>query len=302
MKMHRRIIALALALTTVVTANFAYAAGINHADFERVVLTTEDPRTDPEAVIVPGGRTSTAPFGTFPASTNAIDSLSVIKGSVSFYETGVGAHYYAFGSKSTTYSEAFSNIKLPTSLNVGQRVAFISLGIHGDIRGVDLGLKNVGDGWMPVYYDGYGDTFVEYPSYISPSTATNAVIVVKPVDTTTIQMYVQFLDANGNNVGTTFWKQIPVKAGNFTSTSGKVNCQYYRFASLVPQLNTTDNQKDGTYMLNGQFTNCQLYNGSSYVNWGIGNSTIVYAWKVSPERISFSYSGTTDTFSIDHWG
>lgn len=27
----------------------------------------------------------------------------------------------------------------------------------------------------------------------------------------------------------------------------------------------------------------------------------VNVWKVSPERISLSYSGTTDTFSIDHW-
>lgn len=298
--MKRKAIALILALTMVVAANSVYAIDANNTSFEHITLTTEDPHTDPEAVIVPDGRTSTAPFGTVPVFTRAIDSLSVIKGSVSFYETGVGAHYYAFGAKSTTYSEAFANIKLPTSLNVGERNAYISLGISGDLRGVDLGITNTGNGWMPVYYDGYGGTFATYPSYIAPSTATNAIITVTVVDTTTIQMYVKFVDASGNNVGTTFWKQLPIEAGNFSSVGGKVNCQFYRFASLVPR-GSTDNQKDSTYMLNGQFTNCQLYNGSSYVSWGIGNNTMVNVWKVSPERISLSYSGTTDTFSIDHW-
>ncbi len=284
-----------------VPLNFAYAS----YDSENIESSSKDgelyfsdPYTDPEAVIIEGGKTSTAdPSDPVPY---AIDSLEVIKGSVSSYETGVGAHYYAFGAMNTTYTEAFTNIKLPTSLNSGNRNAYISLGIHGSLGGVDIGLTNWGDGWMPYYYDGYGSLFVTYPNYAAPSTATNAKVCATVVDTTTLRMYVQYLDSSGNVVGNSLWVEFSVASGNFTTSNGKVNCQFYRFASLIPK-SGEDNQMDSKYMLGGQFTNCQLYNGSNYESWGIGNSNMVNVWKVSPERISLSYSGTTDTFSIDHW-
>ena len=265
-----------------------------------------NPLTDPEWVIEKNPTSPTAQLHPFSSgATRAIDSVSVIKGSALFAESGAGAHYYAFSSQSTTYTEAFVNVKLPTRLKTdtgnGLRRAFISLGIHGNLRGVDLGLKNDGDGWMPWYYDPTGNAgggFV--PSYVAPSTATNAVMTVKPVNTTTVEFYVRYTDANGNTVGDPFWRQITVGSGNFTAVNGKINCKFYRFASLVPN-GFADNQMDSTYMLGGQFTNCQLYNGTSYVAWGIGNTTITNAWKVSPERMTLTYSGTTDSFGIDHW-
>lgn len=297
----KKALALILVLAALLIVNSAYAAGITYPIRGSITLTTEDPRTDPEAVIIRGERTSTAPFGTGSVSTRAIDDVSVIKGSAIFHETGVGAHYYAFGGRNTNYSEAFTNVKLPNRLNVGERNAYISLGIHGEQRGVDLGITNTGSGWMPCYYDGHSGTFATYPGYVAPSSATSAIMTATIIDTATVQLYVQFTDASGNYVGTSFWKQLPVAEGNFTYVGGKVRCQFYRFASLVPKHGTTDNQMDSTYMLNGQFTGCQLYNGSSYVSWGIGSSNMVNVWKVSPERISVSYTGTTDTFSIDHW-
>lgn len=293
MKKRINAITLVLVFMFLLTANIAAAI--------------DNPATDPEAVFVPGIRTTTIPSGVFPITPFAIDGLVVIKGTAQFHETNHGAHYYAFSPKGATYNEAMANIKLPTSLNIGNRAAFISLGIHGDKRGVDLGLVNRGNGWLPCMYDGYGygdnnyEPYVEYPGYVAPSTATNAVIAVTALNTTTVRFSVQFKDSNGNNVGISFWKELPIKAGNFSLSGGKVKCQFYRFASLVQPDGVADNQMDSTYMLGGKFTNCQIYNGSSYNSWGINNSTIVNAWKVSPERISLTYSGTTDTFSIDHW-
>lgn len=191
--------------------------------------------------------------------------------------------------------------KLPTSLNLGERTAFISLGIHGNQRGVDLGLANTGSGWMPYYYDGYSGVFMTYPAYTAPSTVTNAIMTATAIDETTVRLYIKFMNASGTMVGSSFWQEISVASGNFSLSGGKVYCQFYRFASLVPNVGTTNNQMDSTYMLNGQLTNCQLYNGSGYVSWGIENATVKSAWEVSPERIALSDSGTTDTFSIDHW-
>ena len=265
-----------------------------------------DPLTDPEWVIEEVPTSPTAQLMPFaPSASRAIDSVSVIKGSALFAESNHGAHYYAFTSQSTAYTEIFVNVKLPTQLKTstasGTRRAFISLGIHGDLRGVDLALKNDGDRWMPWFYDpngGAGGGFV--PSYAAPSTATNAVMTAKPVNETTVEVYVRYTDASGNTVGDPFWRQIVVGSGNFSYVNGRINCKFYRFASLVPNP-APDNQMDSTYMLGGQFTNCQIYNGSNYVAWGIGSSMMTNVWKVSPERMTLTYSGTTDSFGIDHW-
>ena len=112
-------------------------------------------------------------------------------------------------------------------------------------------------------------------------------------------MYVQFLDSSGSNVGTMFDQDISVAANNLTfSSSGNPICRFYRFASLVPT--GTDNRNDGTYMTGGQITNCQLYNGSSYVSWGINTARVSDAWKVYPSCISLSYTQYNDTFAISH--
>ncbi len=232
----------------------------------------------------------------------AIDELVIIKGSAMFHETGKGAHYYAFSSYSTTYQEAFANIKLPTSFNNANntRNGYISLGIFGIAHGIDLGLKNDGNGWYPFSYD-VGYDFVEYNYCRAPSNATNAIITVNPVNSTTVRMYVQFLNSNGNNVGTMFEQNISVSSGNLQNNSGYISCRFYRFASLVPK--GSDNQQDCSNMLGGRFTNLGLYNRntSSYDTWGISTNRVTNAWKVSPERMSLSYTSHNDTFGIDHW-
>jgi len=268
-----------------------------YADPEDFPLTTVDLFDDPEAVIIPNGRTSTAPFSTFSSS----DHLEVVKGNSLFTEPDAGAHYYAFTAQSTTYTEAYTKVILPTRCNIGERHGYISLGIHGDLHGIDMGLMNDGEGWWPVYNDVQSGVFATFPSYIAPNTAKSATIVVTAVDETTVRFFVQFLDAQGNKVGTTFWKQIATPSGNFVSKNGRINCKFYRFASLCADPGSACDYMDSTYMLNGKFTDCMLYNGSQYVNWGIENSNMRDVWKMYPERMGLSWSGISETWSIDHW-
>lgn len=245
-------------------------------------------------------KTPTGTINQSGISLAAIDDVTVLKGSALFAERGAGAHYYAYSGYSNTYSEAFANIKLPTGFNNnnGARNGYISLGITGSVHGIDLGLRNDGSGWHPYAYDVGVGPFMTFEEYTAPSTATNAIITVKPVNSTTVHLYIQFVNSSGANVGRAFDRDITVSSGNLVSSGGKMMCRYYRFASLVPV--GTDNQSDGTYMTGGQFTNCQLYNGSSYVSWGINTARVTNAWKVSSDKITLSYTTYNDTFAIRH--
>lgn len=229
----------------------------------------------------------------------AVDNVSVIKGSALFAQSGAGAHYYAFSGYNNSYSEAFSNIKLPTGFynKNGARNGYVSLGIQGSVHGIDLGLANTGSGWFPYCYD-VNNSFTTFTQYKAPSNATTAKIVVKPVSTTKVHMYIQFLNSAGANVGTAFDRDITVTSGNLKTSNSKIMCRYYRFASLVPT--GTDNQSDGTYMTGGQFTNCLLYDRSKYVSWGIGTARMTNVWKVSPSKITLTYTEYNDTFNIRH--
>lgn len=259
-----------------------------------------------EGTEMPDFKSPTGIIGEFPEENGisplAIDDVVNIKGTPLFRESGVGTHYYAFSGYGTSFTSAFANIKLPTGFNNANhsRNGFVSLGIYGSKHGIDLGLINEGNGWFPVYYD-VGVKAASFPEYIAPSTATNAIITVKPINTTTVHLYIQFLNASGQNVGGAFDSDIPVSSGNLTMASnGRISCRFYRFASLVPMPGTQDNQSDGTYMTGGQTLNCQLYNGSSYVGWGMTSSNVTNAWKVSSSKITLTYAGNNDTYNIRH--
>lgn len=237
----------------------------------------------------------------------------IVKGGSLFTEYNHGAHYYVFSPYTSTYQEAFANIKLPTSFNnaYNTRNGCIALGIYGSQRGIDMGLKNTGNGWFPAIYDVYyaenhlyEDAEHLYPEYTAPSTATNAIITVNPVSTTSVRMYVQFKDSSGYNVGTTFDQTISIEPGNLvTDNYGNVICRFYRFASLIPKDGVIDNREDSSYMLGGQFINVSLYHRTyqSYQTWGISTDRVSHAWIMYPSRCWISYTTTNDSFTIDHW-
>ena len=285
------------------TAEAVFAEDVPEIGGESTGITVEAiPITDPEF------KSPTGIIGDFGDSSDssidplAVDDLTVIKGSALFRESKVGAHYYAFSAYSASYTSAFANIQLPTGFNNGGslRNGFVCLGIYGSNHGIDLGLINKGGGWVPYHYDvGHGSAYTYPDTYMAPPTATNAIITVKPVNTTTVHMYVQFTNSAGSYVGTPLDTDIRVSAGNLTTASnGRINCRFYRFASLVPY--NDDNQSDGTYMTGGRSLYCQLYNGSSYVGWGKDSSTMQNVWKISSDKISLSFAGNNDTYSIRH--
>lgn len=228
-----------------------------------------------------------------------IDDVYILKNSARFKSTGAGAHYYVYSDYGNTYSEASANVLLPTGFenNHGARNGYISLGITGSVHGIDVGIGNTGSGWFPYAYD-VGAAFTTYKDYLAPETATNAIISVKPVDTETVHMYVDFLDASGHHVGRTFDCDIKVTGGNLVMQDNKIMCRFYRFASLVPV--GEDDQSDGTYMTGGRFTQCRLYNGTGHVSWGIDTDRVTDAWEISSSKISVSYTTYHDTFDIHH--
>lgn len=231
-------------------------------------------------------------------------SYHMYKGnSPSFTEADAGGYYYAFTPSLPiqTYTEAYANIVLPTRLNVTAAIprnAYISLGLTAEKEnGFDAGLCNKGRGWFPCYYDVYERKGGAYEAYISPSNATNAIVIVKPIDKTHVHMYVQFQDANGRNVGSTFDRTFDVKE----RTAGWRG--YYRFASLIPSQKTASpDDSDETYMIGGKFTGLGLYNGKIYEPWGIPTSRCEIAWAEDfPKAQLLDITTTGEEFRIDHW-
>lgn len=216
-------------------------------------------------------------------------------------EQNKGAHYYAFSPYSTAYTESFVNVKLPTEFNnANRRNGYLCVGLYGALGGVDLGLRNVGTGWMPYYWDTVGKVGGEYSNYTAPATATNAKICARVVNETTVYLFIQFLNSSGNPVGQYFEENLEIGSGNFTFSGGRARCRHFRFAALVPKAGVAENREDGSYMRGAQFTNCQLYNGSAYESWGILSDRVAVAWKVYAENIALSWTTYNDAFNMNH--
>lgn len=234
---------------------------------------------------------------------------TVPKGTPTFSpELSTGAHYYAFSPtiKTYEYTQAYAEIQLPTSFNnvpasnVGatypRRNAYISLGIWSPIGGVDLGITNQGQGWCPCSCD-TADTdktrkYKMYTSYAAP-TATKAYIYVKPINSVTVHMYVQFLNASGTTVKTFDQDITVINHAEWTA--------FYRFASLC-QTTGSDIRNDGTYMKGGKLSNLGLYNydKKGYVQWGISTNLIKDYWIVHPSDCAVTPAVNSETFEIWH--
>lgn len=207
-----------------------------------------------------------------------------------------GGYYYVQSAPSATYSSAFARVTLPQVATQG-RCAFISLGVAGQLGGVDMGITYTGDGWSPYFYDVAANNFyAEFGAHSTNLTgeAVYAVLNAAVVDATTVQWSVTFQDA-ASKVLDTFWLQSPIHPGNLsTDADGKVVCSFYRFAS-ISHMQGADTRAS---MKNGAFLNCQLYDGSTYVPWGMADDTAASVWTVHPTCVDLSYSGMNDTFSI----
>ncbi len=269
-----------------------------------------------------------------PGNARYIGEKYALKGNVANIqqEQNRGSHYYVFSPLYSTYTtpyygEAYTRVQLPTSIDRGMdsqgnglRNGFISLGIFGSLGnyGIDMGIQYTEDGWRPYVYDTFKATeknpqetgyywFDDKFTIPDSKGATEAVMVATPIDTTTVQFYVQFKDANGNEFYSSkdpFFKLVPIKANNIATPGGIPACFYYRFASLVNIDENNDNQNDGTKMLGGNFNGLALYNTATrkYEDWGISTNLVEKAWKVTPECVSVSWTSNSETFNINHTG
>ena len=233
-----------------------------------------------------------------------VDIPEVIKKEVwEWYETKVGAHYYAYSPYTSGYSKVKSFIKLPDELNTnhGSRNAYISFGVSGEYYSIDTGIRNNETyGWCPYYYDVNHSDFRVFDAKCAP---LNTSIVEIETEVTLERMVIfsiKYKDSNLNELDS-FEHQINASNILLLDTNNKPINRFYRFASLVNVIKNKDDQNDNTYMYGGEFTNLTIFRDDD-VNypWGISSDYIEASWKVSYKRIQVNYTDNSDSFAIYH--
>ena len=226
------------------------------------------------------------------------DFVEIIKNKAfEWREANVGAHYYAFSPYLMGYSKIKSYIKLPNELETKNlRNAYISFGVAGDGYAIDIGIKNNGTGWHPYYYDKKGDGFIDLDDYLAPLDTSIIGIELDINSDRIVNFSLTYIDSNSKQLKT-FQKDINA-SHILASETIKPILRFYRFASLVNI--GEDYQNDNTYMYGGKFTDLTIVKDNVDYPWGIGSDDIEAAWKVSYQRINFSYTDNSDTFDIHH--
>ena len=228
-----------------------------------------------------------------------IDDAVVIKNRVwEGYETGVGAHYYAYSPYQTGYSTVTTYVQLPESVNTngGKRNAYISLGVLGLYGALDTGIMNSGEGWLPFYYDVKKHEFVTFKDHMAPEGTT---IVGIEILVTQDRVVVFKLSYRNSDLEILSSFECQHDASHFlVYEDNMVKNRFYRFASLVPV--EKDDQNDGTYMIGGKFTGLTIVKNGEAQSWGIATDNIDVAWLVSSKRIQYYYVDNMDSFSIIH--
>lgn len=229
-----------------------------------------------------------------------IDDQFILKNKIyGICETKVGAHYYAYTPYSTEYSKVSGLIKLPESINTnyGQRNAYISFGVLGINKGINIGLINSGKGgWRPLQYFHKTQKMVCYNEYHSNEKTDYIEIIIEVTQD-------RQLLATFNLKNSTF---LTIKSLNFRIDvskfleyeNGKVKLRFYRFASLVPL--EEDNQNDGTFVKKGKFIGLNIVKNNKTESWGISEDNIEGSWIISSKRIRVDYKKSEESFSIIH--
>ena len=228
-----------------------------------------------------------------------IDDAVIIKNRVwDGYETGVGAHYYAYSPYITGYTRVTSYIQLPNSLNTnqGKRNAYISFGVLGLYGSIDTGIMNSGEGWKPYYYDINYKKFISFKEYYAPQETS---IVGIEIEVTSSRKIIFSLSFRASNLFVLKSFSTEIDASHILVYEDSiVKNRFYRFASLVPT--ETDNQNDRTYMIGGKFTGLTIVKNNRGETWGIAGDNIDVSWLVSSRRIKFSHQNDNEEFSIIH--
>ena len=186
-----------------------------------------------------------------------IDDAVVLKNIVwEGYETGVGAHYYAYSPYITDYSKVKGFIKLPNSLNTnnGKRNAYISFGVLGLYGAINTGIMNSGKGWLPFYYDMISKKIVTFKDNYVPEGTKFVNIEIEVTSLRLIIFSLKFMNSNFITLKTFKTK---IDASHIlVYEDNKVKLRFYRFASMPPV--EKDDQNDGTFMIGGEFIELKI--------------------------------------------
>ncbi|KNF07575.1 hypothetical protein CLPU_15c00690 [Gottschalkia purinilytica] len=238
-----------------------------------------------------------------------------LKGSRPFMNSNVrnnlGSYYYMYTGNSTTYSQAHGtvNLKKINFDNKNLRNAYISFGIYGHNEStLDFGLINTGSGWKGYYYVpklGAEKDWWEDSEGVNNADSVTFDIGFHPTNQDIVTGYFEFKDAAGKVIKKVY-KEVNV-SGVFQKKDGKPVCGFYRFVSLIPKHGVLDNNKDGSYLTNIDFSALQLYNTveKKYNNWNMRTGIVEQAFIVKPDNISFAtypYTGLgiVDSTSISY--
>ena len=256
--------------------------------------------------------TTTASSITNQVYWNGTDDVTVLKSIIpyeehiqGFAEENHGAHYYIQSPYSTNYRNAIATVDLSQAsmnlLGFEKRIAYVSFGVLAKGGICDIGLKNVGTGWLAYCYS---SSFDEW--WTGTDTISNAEKIAISIDVSKeggndiIAGYFDFQDANGNSIKTSYHQVVRGNGQIFESSLQLPLCRFFRFMSLVPYHIPDIN--DGSYLKNVKFTSLQLYNTGSqtYEQWDINSNLVEYAWTVQSRNIQLTSAGTEDICSIDH--
>ncbi|KNF09291.1 hypothetical protein CLPU_3c00690 [Gottschalkia purinilytica] len=249
----------------------------------------------------------------------SIPPYQILKGSKSFIEPHIsghsaGSYYYMYTGYNSTYSQAHGTVNLKKIQfdNKNLRNAYISFGMYGyNGTPIDFGLMNTGSGWKGYYYvpklgaekdwweDSEGVNNADSVTFDIGFHATNQDIVTG---------YFEFKDSTGKAIKKVY-KEINIAGtGIFEKVNGKAVCRFYRFVSLIPKRGNPDNNKDGSYLIDVDFSALQLYSKTEnkYVSWDMrSGSTVEQAFIVKPDNINFgtyalSGMGIVDSTTISY--
>ena len=230
-----------------------------------------------------------------------VDNVEIIKKEVwSWYETKVGAHYYAYSPYQTGYSKVKGYITLPDKLNTnkGSRNAYISFGVSGGYYSIDTGIRNNETlGWCPYHYDVNSSDFTVFDDNCAPPETSKVYIELEVTAERKVIFSLIYKDSSSKDLKT-FKEEINASHILLLDKDNNKLNRFYRFASLVNV--GKDDQNDNTYMLGGKFTELIIVKDDGEYSWGIDSDDIEASWKVSDKRINFSYTNNSDTFDIYH--
>ena len=214
------------------------------------------------------------------------------------YQTRCGAYYFCYSPYIVGYFKITGYIILPKSLNTnrGGRNAYISPGVGGLYGAINCGIMNSGKGWLPFYYFRHNKTMVTFKEYYA---SYHTDIIGFEIEVTNSRIIIFSLTFRNSSLFILNSFKTEIDASDIlVYENNEVKLRFYRFVNLAPE--GKDDQNDGTYLIDGKFTELKIIRNNITYPWGISENDVEVSWLVSSKRIKVTHSKYEETFSIIH--